>query len=74
MEEREFRPIAPGAEVYDREGHKLGTVAHVYERAAPGATTRGVTGYIEVVTGLLGRLVQHGRSNLVDHATRGRPV
>jgi hypothetical protein len=38
-------------EVFDRENHKLGTVAHVHELDAPGPR-----GYLEVATGLLSRI------------------
>jgi hypothetical protein len=51
MEERGVQRIESGMEVYDRDGHKLGTVAHVHELDAPGRR-----GYLEVATGLLGRL------------------
>jgi hypothetical protein len=57
MDERGFLPIVPGAEVYDRAGHKLGTVTHLHEPAAPGAAgTSTAGGYVEVATGLLSRL------------------
>jgi PRC-barrel domain len=51
MEERGVQRIESGMEVYDRDGHKLGTVAHVHELDAPGPR-----GYLEVATGLLSRL------------------
>jgi hypothetical protein len=51
MEARGGLRITSGMEVADRDGHKLGTVVHVYELDAP--ETRG---YLEVATGLLGRL------------------
>jgi hypothetical protein len=62
MEEREYPRIMPGVEVFDADGHKIGTVAHVYEPAsgtpsvpdaAGGATTAG-GGILEVKTGLFG--------------------
>ena len=51
MEERGMQQINSGTEVYDRDGHKLGTVSHVHELDAPGAR-----GYLEVATGFLSRL------------------
>jgi hypothetical protein len=51
MEARGVLRIEAGMEVYDRDGHKLGTVAHLHELAAPGRR-----GYLEVATGLLSRL------------------
>jgi hypothetical protein len=54
MDERGVQPIASGMEVYDRDGHKLGTVAHLHELDAPGAPGR--RGYLEVATGFLSRL------------------
>jgi hypothetical protein len=57
MDERGSLPIVPGAEVYDRAGHKLGTVTHLHEAAAPAAAgAGGAGGYVEVATGLLSRL------------------
>jgi len=40
MEEREHPRVMPGIEVFDVDGHKIGTVTHVHERApaAAGAT------------------------------------
>jgi hypothetical protein len=59
MNEREGARLQPGLEVFDRDGHKLGTVARVHEPAGAGAS--GVLGspaggYLEVTTGLLSRL------------------
>ena len=51
MEERGMQQINSGTEVFDRDGHKLGTVSHVHELDAPGAR-----GYLEVATGFLSRL------------------
>jgi hypothetical protein len=57
MDDRGARRIESGAEVYDRDNHKLGTVAHVHELAGgPDAAGGGTPGYLEVATGLLGRL------------------
>ena len=47
MEEREYPRIMPGVEVFDADGDKVGSVAHVYERemgAVAGATPTPVTG------------------------------
>ena len=57
MEARGVQRIASGMEVYDRDNHKLGRVAHVHELDAPaGAGAAGRRGYLEVATGLLSRL------------------
>jgi hypothetical protein len=57
MEERGVLRIESGMEVYDRDNHKLGTVAHLHELAAPGGGgPPGARGYLEVATGLLSRL------------------
>ena len=37
MEERGMQQINSGTEVFDRDGHKIGTVSHVHELDAPGA-------------------------------------
>jgi hypothetical protein len=51
MEERGLQRIVTGTDVYDREGHKLGTVAHLHELDTPGRS-----GYLEVASGFLSRL------------------
>ena len=51
MEERGLQRIVTGTDVYDRDGHKLGTVAHVHELDTPGRS-----GYLEVASGFLSRL------------------
>lgn len=43
MEEAKYAHISPGMEVYDVDNHKIGTVAHVYERE-PVAVTAAVAG------------------------------
>jgi hypothetical protein len=56
MEQREFERIEPGMDVYDRDSHKLGTVAHVHDLTPTGpAGGAGRRGYLEVATGLLAR-------------------
>jgi hypothetical protein len=70
MEEREYPRIMPGVDVFDADEHKLGTVAHVYERgptAAPGTVptmapttgtaagmAAGAEGAFELKTGFFG--------------------
>ena len=59
MEERELRRIETGMAVCDIDGHKIGTVAHVYGQAlaATGGAARGHLSQqevIEVKTGFLG--------------------
>ena len=60
MEERGVLRIESGMEVYDRDNHKLGTVAHLHEPEATDATggagDPGARGYLEVATGFLSRL------------------
>jgi hypothetical protein len=51
MEERGMQRIESGTEVFDRDGHKIGTVSHVHQLDAPGAR-----GYLEAATGFLSRL------------------
>lgn len=47
--------IAPHMDVFDFDGHKVGTVAHVYERPAPsGAGVDDEDSIFEVKTGLFG--------------------
>jgi len=58
MEPREAWRVQPGLEVYDRDGDKLGTVAHLHqpEDGGPGTAEGGPGGHLEVTTGLLSRL------------------
>src|SRR3954468_9069137 len=49
MNEREGARLQPGLEVFDRDGHKLGTVARVHEPAgagAPGVLESPAGGYL----------------------------
>ena len=52
METREHPRIMPGLGVYDAQGHKVGSVAHLHE--AGQAAEKTIDGVFEVKTGFLG--------------------
>src|SRR5687768_17047986 len=52
MESREHPRITPGLDVFDVEGHKVGTVAHLHDTGASDAPT--IDGYFEMKTGFFG--------------------
>ncbi|HET7770640.1 MAG TPA: hypothetical protein VFN74_17835 [Chloroflexota bacterium] len=51
MESREHPRITPGLDVFDLEGHKVGTVAHLHDGASDAPA---VDGFFEMKTGFFG--------------------
>ena len=52
METREHPRITPGLDVFDVEGHKVGTIAHLHDAGSSDAST--VDGFFEMKTGFFG--------------------